>query len=68
MSSSHLHVPIWENNRVKFLCFSDLHRDAAAAKKIVDLSSDADIVIGAGDFATRRRRRGRHHSGLVGHH
>lgn len=40
---------------MKFLCFSDLHRDAAAAKKIVDLSSDADIVIGAGDFATRRK-------------
>jgi len=39
---------------VKFLCFSDLHRDVVAARKIVELASGADIVIGAGDFATRR--------------
>ena len=40
---------------MKFLCFSDLHRDVIAAKRIVALSSAADIVIGAGDFATRRK-------------
>ena len=39
---------------MKFLCFSDLHRDVEAAAKLVEKSSDADVVIGAGDFATRR--------------
>ena len=39
---------------MKFLCFSDLHRDVVAARKIVELSASADLVIGAGDFATRR--------------
>ena len=51
----HSHVEICENHGVKFLCFSDLHRDVIAAKRIVALSSAADIVIGAGDFATRRK-------------
>lgn len=37
---------------MKVLAFSDLHRDTAAAQHIVDSSSDADILIGAGDFAT----------------
>ena len=40
---------------MKFLCFSDLHRDAVAAKKLVELAADADVIIGAGDFATRRK-------------
>lgn len=40
---------------MKFLCFSDLHRDAAAAQKLVAASKQADIVIGAGDFAVRRK-------------
>ena len=40
---------------MKFLCFSDLHRDVVAAKRIVEQSSFADMVIGAGDFATRRK-------------
>ena len=40
---------------MKFLCFSDLHRDADAAKKLVELAADADVIIGAGDFATRRK-------------
>lgn len=38
---------------MRFLCFSDLHRDVDAAKKLVALSSDVDVVIGAGDFANR---------------
>ncbi len=38
---------------MKLLCFSDLHRDQSAATRLVDLSADVDIVIGAGDFANR---------------
>ncbi len=37
---------------MKILAFSDLHRDRAAAEAIVSASADADLVIGAGDFAT----------------
>jgi len=40
---------------MKFLCFSDLHRDQTAATKLVSLSEDVDIVIGAGDFANRHQ-------------
>ena len=40
---------------MKFLCFSDLHRDTAAAEKLVEASLDVDCVIGAGDFATCRQ-------------
>jgi Icc-related predicted phosphoesterase len=40
---------------MKLLCFSDLHRDQEAAGKLVDLSADADCVIGAGDFANCRK-------------
>lgn len=39
---------------MKFLCFSDLHRNVEAAAKLVEFSRDVDVVIGAGDFATRR--------------
>jgi len=38
---------------VKILAFSDLHRDVQATRKIVAASTDADIIVGAGDFATR---------------
>lgn len=40
---------------MKFLCFSDLHRDAEAAERLVAESENADVVIGAGDFAVRRQ-------------
>jgi Icc-related predicted phosphoesterase len=40
---------------MKFLCFSDLHCDADAAEKLVSLAGQVDVVIGAGDFAIRRR-------------
>ena len=36
---------------MKLLLFSDLHTDTSAATRIVKLAQDADIVIGAGDFA-----------------
>jgi uncharacterized protein len=37
---------------VKLLAFSDLHRDLGQAAKLVEMSSEADVVIGAGDFAS----------------
>ncbi|WP_153558731.1 metallophosphoesterase family protein [Roseimaritima sediminicola] len=40
---------------MKVLCFSDLHCDAQAAKRLVDLARDVDVVVGAGDFANRHR-------------
>lgn len=39
---------------MKLLCFSDLHRDRQAAERLVELASEVDCLIGAGDFATRR--------------
>ena len=38
---------------MKILAFSDLHRDTEAATAILSASSGADIVVGAGDFATK---------------
>lgn len=40
---------------MELLLFSDLHRDVAAAERIAARSGDADVLIGAGDFATTRR-------------
>jgi uncharacterized protein len=37
---------------VKLLAFSDLHRDLDQAAELVALSTEADAVIGAGDFAS----------------
>jgi Icc-related predicted phosphoesterase len=37
---------------VKLLAFSDLHRDLGQAAELVAMSSEADVVIGAGDFAS----------------
>jgi uncharacterized protein len=37
---------------VKLLAFSDLHRDLDQAAKLVEMSAEADVVIGAGDFAS----------------
>jgi uncharacterized protein len=37
---------------MRILAFSDLHRDLDQARKLVQLSADADVVIGAGDFAS----------------
>lgn len=38
---------------MRILAFSDLHRDRDAARAIADASQGADVVVGAGDFATR---------------
>jgi Icc-related predicted phosphoesterase len=37
---------------MKLLAFSDLHRDLAQGAKLVEMSAEADVVIGAGDFAS----------------
>lgn len=37
---------------VRILAFSDLHRDQAAARAITSAAESADVVVGAGDFAT----------------
>jgi Icc-related predicted phosphoesterase len=37
---------------VKLLAFSDLHRDLDQAGSLVERSSEADVVIAAGDFAS----------------
>jgi uncharacterized protein len=37
---------------MRILAFSDLHRDLEQAARLVDLSADADLVIGDGDFAS----------------
>jgi Icc-related predicted phosphoesterase len=37
---------------VRILAFSDLHRDLDGAARLVTASADADVVIGAGDFAS----------------
>lgn len=37
---------------MKLLAFSDLHRDLEQAASLVEMSRDADVVIGAGDFAS----------------
>jgi uncharacterized protein len=37
---------------VKVLAFSDLHRDLNQAAELVERSSEADVVIAAGDFAS----------------
>ena len=37
---------------MRILAFSDLHRDLGRAESLVERSAEADIVIGAGDFAS----------------
>jgi uncharacterized protein len=37
---------------MRILAFSDLHRDLEQGAKLVEMSREADVVIGAGDFAS----------------
>jgi Icc-related predicted phosphoesterase len=37
---------------MRLLAFSDLHRDLGQAATLVEMSADADVVVGAGDFAS----------------
>jgi uncharacterized protein len=39
---------------MKLLAFSDLHRDRDRARRLVELSGEVDVVLGAGDYATMR--------------
>lgn len=41
---------------MRLLLFSDLHADASAARRLVAMAEGADVVVGAGDFATVRRK------------
>jgi Icc-related predicted phosphoesterase len=48
-------VNLWEAGKfeaMKLLAFSDLHRDLEQAATLVEMSVEADVVIGAGDFAS----------------
>lgn len=40
---------------MKLLVFSDLHRDREKAERLVEMAREADVVIGAGDYATMRK-------------
>jgi uncharacterized protein len=40
---------------MRLLCFSDLHRDRRQARRLVEMSGDADVVVAAGDFASVHR-------------
>jgi len=37
---------------MRLLAFSDLHRDKGAARALVGMAEQADVVVGAGDFAS----------------
>ncbi len=37
---------------VRLLAFSDLHRNRERAERLVELAREADVVVGAGDYAT----------------
>jgi Icc-related predicted phosphoesterase len=37
---------------MRILAFSDLHRDLEQGARLVEMSAEADVVIGAGDFAS----------------
>ncbi|UJA21388.1 serine/threonine protein phosphatase [Thermoleophilia bacterium SCSIO 60948] len=50
---------------MKILAFSDLHVDLDAARELVAASGDADVVIGAGDFASMHEGLDRAIGGLV---
>src|SRR5688572_994067 len=54
-----LSAPSMDNSHapptMRLLLFSDLHRDAAAAQRLVERSRSVDVVVGAGDFASVRR-------------
>jgi Icc-related predicted phosphoesterase len=40
---------------MQLLLFSDLHSDFRTASKLIEISKDVDIVVGAGDFCIGRR-------------
>lgn len=40
---------------LRLLLFSDVHSDLDACRQLVDRASEADVVVGAGDFCVARR-------------
>lgn len=40
---------------MRLLAFSDLHRDLDQARRLVEISADADVVVGVGDYASVHR-------------
>ena len=40
---------------MRLLLFSDLHADTAAARRLLALAAQADVLVGAGDFGNLRR-------------
>lgn len=40
---------------MRILAFSDLHLDAGAADAILEAADNADLILGVGDFAVRRK-------------
>jgi Icc-related predicted phosphoesterase len=40
---------------MRLLAFSDLHRNTERAKQLLRLAGEADVVVGAGDYATMRK-------------
>jgi uncharacterized protein len=51
---------------MKLLAFSDLHRDLGQAAELVAMSAEADVVIGAGDFASVHKGLGETIDALAG--
>src|SRR6516164_1638950 len=45
-----------EPSITRLLLFSDLHTDVKAARRLVERARGVDVVIGAGDFGSVRRR------------
>ena len=40
---------------MRLLAFSDLHRDRDRAERLVELAREADVVVGAGDYASMHK-------------
>jgi Icc-related predicted phosphoesterase len=40
---------------MRLLAFSDVHRDSRQAQRLAEMAEEADVVIGAGDFASQHR-------------
>jgi Icc-related predicted phosphoesterase len=40
---------------MRLLAFSDVHRDSRQAARLAEMAPEADVVIGAGDFASQHR-------------
>ena len=40
---------------MRLLAFSDVHRDSRQAARLAEMAEEADVVIGAGDFASQHR-------------